>query len=65
MTIKVNNRNVNVFGKFVIKGVPRVLISSQLSLRIHGLCTFIHSPYGTYTARVLSYTVRVHLELIQ
>ena len=65
MTIKINNRNVNVFGKFVIKGVPRVLTSSRLSLKVDGLCTFVHNPYEIYTVRALSYTVRVHLELIQ
>ena len=62
MTIKVNNRIVNVFDRFIIKGVPRVLTSSQLSLEVHGLCTFIYSPNETYTVRVLSYTVRAHLE---
>jgi len=49
----------------MIKGFSRVLTSSQLSLKVHGLCTFIHSPYGIYTVRVLSYTVRVYPELIQ
>ena len=58
MTIKINNRIVNVFGKFIIKGVPRVLTSSQISLEVHGLYTFVYSPN-------VEYTVRVHLELIQ
>ena len=62
ITIKVNNRIVNVFGKFIIKGIPRVLTSSQLSLEVHGLYTFIYSPNEKYTVRVPSYTVRVHLE---
>ena len=62
MAIKIDNRNVNVFGKFVIKGVPRVLTSSQLSFEVHGLYTFIYSPNEAYTVRVPSYTVRVHLE---
>ena len=65
ITIKVNNRIINVFSKLIIKGVPRVLTSSQLSLEVHGLYTFVYSPNEEYTVRVLSYTVRVHLKLIQ